>query len=403
MKSTVRDLALRGKRVLIRVDFNVPLDGQRITDDTRIQASLPTIRYCLEQGAAVVLMSHLGRPDGTVVEKYRMQPVATRLGELLKRPVIALHDCVGPAVASRVQAMKPGEVCLLENLRFHAEEEANDPAFAKQLAALGDVYVNDAFGTAHRAHASTEGVAHDLPAVAGFLMEKEIASLDQLVSAPKKPFAALLGGAKVSDKIGVIHHLLDKLDVLLIGGGMAYTFLKAQGQPIGRSKLEAEKVHLATDILANAKQRGVRVCLPVDHVISTTPDGTSPMQTTADVKIPEGWMGVDIGPKTVTAFIQALATAATVIWNGPVGIFEVAPFSQGSRRIAEALAASTATTVIGGGDTAACVKQFGLDGKMTHVSTGGGASLEYLEGKTLPGVAALNDREAPRVKRSVSV
>ena len=392
MKQTVRDVRLRDQRVLIRVDFNVPLDGGRISDDTRIQASLPTIRYCLEQGATVILMSHLGRPDGKVVEKYRMQPIAARLSELLKRPVKTTDDCVGPAVDATVRALKAGEVCLLENLRFHAEEEANDPAFAKALASLGDVYVNDAFGTAHRAHASTEGVAHDLPAVAGFLMEAEITYLSTLVDAPKKPYAAILGGSKVSDKIGVITHLIAKLDLLVIGGGMAYTFLKAQGQSVGSSKLEADKVGLAAEILAKAKARNVRVLLPVDHVIATKPDGTGQMRT-ASGSIPDGWMGVDIGPKTIEAFTQALGTAATIVWNGPVGIFEVDAFSTGSRRIAETLASGKAITVIGGGDTASCVKHFGLDGKMTHVSTGGGASLEYLEGKTLPGIAALRDRQ----------
>ncbi len=391
-KQTVRDVALKDKRVLIRVDFNVPLDGQRITDDTRIRASLPTIQYCLAQGASVVLMSHLGRPDGQVVEKYRMSPVATRLGELLGKPVIALQECVGPSVEARVRSLQPGDVCLLENLRFHAGEEANDPAFAKQLAALGDIYVNDAFGTAHRAHASTEGAAHYLPAVAGFLMEQEIKYLSTLTSAPKKPYAAILGGSKVSDKIGIVTHLIDQLDFLVIGGGMAYTFLKAQGQPIGSSKLEADKIGLATEILAKAKQHGVRVFLPVDHIIATKPDGTGQTQTTTGPQIPDGWMGVDIGPKTIDEFSKALGRAATIVWNGPLGIFEVEAFSRGSRSIAQALANSKAITVIGGGDTAAAVKQFGLDAKMTHVSTGGGASLEFLEGKILPGIAALKDR-----------
>ncbi len=392
MKQTVRDVPLRDKRVLIRVDFNVPLDGGRISDDTRIQASLPTIRYCLDQGAKVILMSHLGRPDGKVVEKYRMRSVAARLSELLKQPVKTTDDCVGPAVEVTVRGLHAGEVCLLENLRFHAEEEANDPVFAKQLAALGDIYVNDAFGTAHRAHASTEGVAHHLLAVAGLLMEAEIKYLSTLVGAPSSPYAAILGGSKVSDKIGVITNLITKLDLLVIGGGMAYTFLKAQGQPVGSSKLEADKVGLASDILAKAKQGNVRVLLPVDHIIATKPDGTGQTQTTTGPQIPDGWMGVDIGPKTIAEFTHALAAAATIIWNGPVGIFEVEAFSTGSRRIAETLAAGHATTVIGGGDTAACVKHFGLDVKMTHVSTGGGASLEFLEGKTLPGIAALKDK-----------
>jgi len=394
MKQTVRDINLKNQRVLIRVDFNVPLDkaNGRITDDTRIRESMPTIRYCLEQGAAVVLMSHLGRPDGKPVASLSLRPVAARLGELLKRPVVFLDECVGPQIEARVKALKPGEIALLENLRFHAEEEANDPVFAAGLARLGEIYVNDAFGTAHRAHASTEGVAHYLPAVAGFLMEKEIQYLDGALSNPARPFVAILGGAKVSDKIGVIKCLLEKVDRLLIGGGMSYTFLKAQGYAIGSSKLEADKIDLAKQLLAQAASRKVPILLPVDHVITTSLDSGTPVKTVKVGQIPDGWGGADIGPETIKAFTAALADAKTVVWNGPVGVFEQERFMEGSRRIAQTLAALKATTIIGGGDSAACVQQLGLANKMTHISTGGGASLEFLEGKTLPGIAILKDK-----------
>jgi phosphoglycerate kinase len=395
MKQTIRDVEIKGKRLLIRVDFNVPLekDTGAITDDTRIRESLPTIRYALEQGASLILMSHLGRPDGRRASSMSLRSVATRLSELLARRVACLDDCVGPEVEARAKALKPGEVILLENLRFHAEEEQNDPAFAAALARLGDVYVNDAFGTAHRAHASTEGAARRLPAVAGFLMEKEIRYLDAALSNPARPYVAILGGAKVSDKLGVVSRLLEKVDRLLIGGGMSYTFLKAQGKAVGSSKLEADKLGLATQLLEKAAQRKVQVLLPSDHVITTSLDPGTPVQTAAVGAIPEGWMGADIGPETVKAFIQALADAKTVVWNGPVGVFEQERFREGSRRIAQALAELTgATTVIGGGDSAACVQQLGLGGRMTHISTGGGASLEFLEGKLLPGIAVLRDK-----------
>jgi len=393
MKQTIKDLPIRGKRVLIRVDFNVPLDkatGQ-MTDDTRIQESLPTIRYCLEQGASVVLMSHLGRPDGRRVPSLSLEPVAVKLGELLRRPVTFLQDCVGPEVETRVKSLQPGEISLLENLRFHPEEERNDPAFAAKLARLGDVYVNDAFGSAHRAHASTEGVAHHLPAVAGFLMEKEIKYLDGALTNPARPYVAILGGAKVSDKIGVLTRLLEKVDRVVIGGGMAYTFLKAQGHAVGSSKLEADKVDLAAQLLAEAGKRKVSVLLPCDHVITTSLDPSSQVKTIATVDIPDGWLGADIGPSTIEAFTKALTDAKTVVWNGPLGVFEQPRFLEGSRQIAEALARLKATTVIGGGDSAACVQQLGLADKMSHISTGGGASLEFLEGKTLPGIAVLRD------------
>ncbi len=400
MKQTVKDVDLRGKRVLIRVDFNVPLDktSGAITDDTRIRESLPTIRYGLEQGAAVVLMSHLGRPDGKRLPEFSLKPVAQRLQELLNRPVTFLTECLGPDVESRAQAMKPGEVILLENLRYHAEEEQNDPAFANALSRLGDLYVNDAFGTAHRAHASTEGVAHHLPSAAGFLMEKEIKYLEGALANPVRPYVAILGGAKVSDKIGVISRLLEKVDRLLIGGGMSYTFLKSQGHAIGSSRLEADKVGLAKELLEKAAKRRVKVLLPVDHVITDgmkRPD--SQVKTVAMGQIPDGWEGVDIGPETIAAFTNALKDAKTVVWNGPVGVFEDPRFATGSRRIAEALAnLKGATTVIGGGDSAACVQQFKLADRMTHISTGGGASLEFLEGKVLPGIAVLQDKVSMR-------
>ena len=398
MKQTVKDINVRNKRVLVRVDFNVPLDkaSGRITDDTRIRESLPTIRYCLEQGAAVILMSHLGRPDGKRVPALSLRPVASRLGELLKRPVGFVEECVGPEVEARVNTLKPGEVVLLENLRFHAEEEQNEPTFAASLARLGECYVNDAFGTAHRAHASTEGVAHYLPAVAGFLMEKEIRYLDGALRDPVRPYVAILGGAKVSDKIGVLTRLLDKVDAVLIGGGMAYTFLKAQGHAIGSSKLEADKVELAKQLLTQAAQRKVSVLLPSDHVVTKSLESGSEVKTLSSVDIPDGWLGADIGPASADAFVKAIAKAKTVVWNGPVGVFEQPRFCEGSRRVAEALASLKGTTVIGGGDTAACVTQLKLGDRMSHISTGGGASLEFLEGKVLPGIAILNDRSGER-------
>lgn len=395
---------MKGKRVLIRVDFNVPLDKTtgRISDDTRIRESLPTIRYALEQGAAVILMSHLGRPDGTRVPALSLKPIAERLGELLKCPVTFVEDCVGPEVEARVQALRPGDVLLLENLRFYAEEEKNDPGFAGRLAKLGQVYVNDAFGTAHRAHASTEGAARHLPAVAGFLMEKEIRYLGAALTNPERPYVAILGGAKVSDKIGVLTRLLEKVDRLLIGGGMSYTFLKAQGHAIGASRLEADKLDVAKEILAKAAQRKVQVLLPLDHVITTALKPGSPVhpapgggvKTVPVGQIPDGWEGVDIGPETTKRFVAAVQDAKTIVWNGPVGVFEDPRFLEGSKRIAQTLAGLKATTIIGGGDSAACVQQLGLAGRMSHISTGGGASLEFLEGKVLPGIAVLRDAPA---------
>jgi phosphoglycerate kinase len=392
MKQTVRDIEIRGKRVLIRVDVNVPLEGTRITDDTRIRESLPTIRYCLEQGASVVLMSHLGRPKGGPDPAFSLKPVAEDLSKKLGKPVAFLSDCVGSSVEAQVKQMKPGDVALLENLRFHPEEEKDDPAFAQALARMGEVYVNDAFGSAHRAHASTEGVAHHLPAVAGFLMEKEIKYLEEALARPARPYVAILGGAKVSDKIAVITRLLEQVDKLLIGGGMSYTFLKAQGHAVGSSRLEPDKIELAKQLLAKAAERKVLLLLPLDHVITTSLDTGTPVKTVAVGQIPDGWGGADIGPQTIKAFTAALQDAKTVVWNGPVGVFEQERFLEGSRRIAETLANLKAVTVIGGGDSAACVQQLGLAQKMTHISTGGGASLEYLEGKVLPGIAALKDK-----------
>ena len=395
-KLTLKDVDLKNKSVLVRADFNVPQDANlNITDDTRIRATLPTIKYILDHGSKkLILMSHLGRPDGKRVDKYSLKPVAARLSELLGEPVKFLNDCVGDTIKKEVDAA--GErVVLLENLRFHAEEEANDANFAKQLASLADIFVNDAFGTAHRAHASTEGVTHYLKSVAGFLLEKEIKYLGDVVTNPQKPFMVILGGSKVSDKIGVIDNLLPKCDVIIIGGGMSYTFLKAQGKPIGNSKLEKDKIDLAKSILAKAVTLKKEIILPVDHLVVDTIDANAKAEVVGEA-IPDGKIAVDIGPKTVKLFEEKLAKAKTVVWNGPLGIFEMDAFSHGTQAIAEFLSKLKATTIIGGGDTAAAVAKFKLEDKMTHISTGGGASLEYLEGKILPGVAALTDRPEGR-------
>ncbi len=397
-KKTIRDIDLAGKRVLVRVDFNVPLDSQQhITDDTRIRAALPTIRYLLDQGAAVILMSHLGRPDGKVVDTLRLAPVAQRLSELLGRPVEMAAESVGPAVEAQARALQPGQVLLLENLRFHKEEEKNDPGFARQLAVLGEVYVNDAFGTAHRAHASTEGVTRYLPGVAGFLMEKEINFLGSALEHPRRPFAAIIGGAKVSDKIAVLERLISMVDTLLIGGGMANTFLKAEGFEIGDSLFEASKLDVARDLIAKARQRGIQFLLPVDVVIADRFAADATHKVVSHDNVPEGWRILDIGPKTIEAFREALADAQTIVWNGTLGVAEMPVFAKGTNAIIEILAERTradATTIIGGGDSAAAVEEAGASEKMTHVSTGGGASLEFLEGRTLPGVAALQDKES---------
>lgn len=388
-KMTVKDIDLTGKKVLMRADFNVPLDASlNITDDTRIRATLPTIEYILKSGASkLVLMSHLGRPDGKAVAKYSLAPVAKRLSELLGQPVKFLSDCVGEEVKNETAAAKE-KVVLLENLRFHAEEEANDPAFAKQLSGLGEVFVNDAFGTAHRAHASTEGVTHYLKSAAGFLLGKEIEYLGNAVADPRRPFIVILGGAKVSDKIAVIENLLPKCDCIIIGGGMAYTFLKAKGKNIGKSKLEQDKLGLAGDLLREAEKLNKEILLPVDNLVVETIDPSAKSEICGE-DIPEGKMAVDIGPETVKLFNSRLAGAKTIVWNGPLGIFEMEPFSKGTKAVAEFISGLDAVTIMGGGDTAAAVAKFGLESKMTHISTGGGASLEFLEGKKLPGVAAL--------------
>ncbi len=394
-KQTVHDVDLQGKRVLMRVDYNVPLNDQgEITDDARIVKSLGTVKYCLEKNARVILMSHFGRPKGKPDPKMSLKPAAERLSKLIGKNVALLPDCVGPEVEKHVAAMKDGDVAVLENLRFHAEEEKNDEAFSKKLAALGDLYVNDAFGTAHRAHASTVGVTQYLPAVAGLLVAREVEYFDRAITNPERPFVTILGGAKVSDKVKLITNLLEKVDYLLIGGAMAYTFYKVLGIGIGTSKFEPEGVKAAEEALAKAKAKNVPLLLPVDRVISEQFAANVPTQT-VEGDIPEGWMGLDIGPKTVEKYKEILAKAKTVVWNGPVGVFEMQPFDRGTRGLAEFLATrQDATTIIGGGDTAAAVKLFGLEEKMSHVSTGGGASLEYLEGKTLPGIAALQNRMA---------
>ncbi len=394
-KKTVRDVDVAGRRVLVRVDFNVPMEGGVVTDDRRIREALPTIRYLVERGARVILASHLGRPGGTPDPRFRLAPVGERLSALLGQPVPVLPDCVGPEVAAAVAALQPGQVVLLENLRFHPGEEANDPAFAAQLAALADLYVNDAFGTAHRAHASTVGVATLLPAVAGFLMEKELRHLGRALEDPVRPFVAILGGKKVSDKIAVIRHLLTRADSLLLGGGMAYTFLRARGHEIGASLCEPDRLALATDLLAEAARRGVAVHLPVDVVVAEAVRADAPTRVVPASAIPPGWAGVDIGPETAAHFAGVIAQAGTVLWNGPMGVFEIPAFAAGTRAVAEAMARASAVTIVGGGDTAAAVDAFGLADRMTHVSTGGGASLEFLEGRELPGVAVLQDAQAP--------
>jgi len=388
-KKTIVDVSWSGKRALVRCDFNVPLDANlNITDDTRIRAAIPTIKYLLEHGAAVVLCSHLGRPKG-VTEGLRLNPVAKRLGELLGKPVKKLDDCIGPAVKAAVAASKPGDVLLLENLRFYAEEEKNNPEFAQKLAKLADIYVNDAFGTAHRAHASTAGVAAYLPAVAGFLLEKEIQFLGEAIQSPKRPFVAILGGAKISDKIAVIENLLSKADTLLIGGGMANTFLKAKGYQLGDSLVEDGSVQLAGELI---KKGGNKLILPVDVVIADAFAAEAKSKVVSANGVQAGWRVLDIGPKSVELFVEKISGAKTVVWNGPMGVFEFPPFAKGTFAVAKALADSGATTVIGGGDSVAAVEQSGLAGRITHISTGGGASLEFLEGKELPGIAALNDK-----------
>ncbi len=392
-KKTIEDINVSGKKVLVRCDFNVPLDADKnITDETRINAALPTIRYLLDKGAAVILCSHLGRPKGEFNMKYSLAPVAKRLSEKLGFEVKLASDVIGESAKKLAAEVKPGEAILLENLRFHAEEEKNDPAFAKELASMADVFVNDAFGTAHRAHASTEGVTHYLPSVAGYLIGKELDVMGKALTNPVRPFVAILGGAKVKDKIGVITNLIDKVDALLIGGGMAYTFIKAQGGEVGNSLLDDERIGLAKELMDKAAAKGVKLILPVDNVIGDAFDNDCHQQVVESGKIPEGWEGLDIGPKTCEQFAEVIRTAKTVVWNGPMGVFEMPNFAKGTIAVAKALAESDAISIIGGGDSAAAIEQLGFADKVTHISTGGGASLEFLEGKVLPGIAALEDK-----------
>ena len=393
-KKTLEDIPVSGKKVLVRVDFNVPLDkGHNITDDTRIRAALPTIRYLLDHNAKVILMSHLGRPKGTGFEPdFSMAPVAKRLSELLGMEVHAAEDVIGDSAKSLTGNIQEGEVVLLENLRFHKEEKKNDPGFAKELAGFGEVYINDAFGTAHRAHASTEGVAHYLPAAAGYLMKKELDILGAALDNPEHPFVAILGGAKVSDKIGVIRNLINKVDTLIIGGGMAYTFFRAMGYEIGKSLLEEDKVALAEELMQEAKDKNVKLLLPSDTVIAEEFSNDAKNRVVSSDAIPAGWQGLDIGPASGKEFGREIEKAKLVVWNGPMGVFEMPAFAKGTEAIADAMSRCDGTTIIGGGDSAAAVKKLGYGDKMTHISTGGGASLEFLEGKELPGVAALNDK-----------
>ncbi|ACX52710.1 Phosphoglycerate kinase [Ammonifex degensii KC4] len=390
-KKTVKDVEVRGKRVLVRVDFNVPLKDGKVTDDTRLRAALPTIEYLCQQGAKVILVSHLGRPKGAPDESLRLDPVAQRLEELLGRPVRKLDSCVGPEVEEAVAALNPGDVLLLENIRFHPGETKNDPELAQGLAKLCDIYVNDAFGTAHRAHASTVGVAKLRPAVAGFLMAKEIEALSRLLTSPARPFVALIGGAKISDKIGVLRSLLTRVDSLLIGGGMANTFLAAQGYNLGRSLLEPDQLEQARSIMEEARERGVNLVLPRDLVVAANKEAGAEHRVVPVNEVPEGWMALDVGPATVEEFCRILAGARTIFWNGPLGYFEQPPYDAGTVAVARALPA-TAETIVGGGDTVAAVTRAGVADRITHISTGGGASLEFLEGKELPGIAVLEDK-----------
>ena len=392
-KKTIKDIDLKGKRVFVRCDFNVPMDeNQNITDNRRIVAALPTIKYLIEQGCKIVLSSHLGRPKGEFKKEFSLAPVAKELSKQLGQEVLMAEDVVGESAQKLAENLQPGQVMLLENVRFHKEETDNDPEFAKKLASFGDVFVNDAFGTAHRAHASTEGVAHYLPAVSGFLIEKELKFLGEALQNPERPFVSILGGSKVSDKIGVIDSLLNKVDTLMIGGGMAYTFFKAQGYSVGNSLCEVEKVDLALQAMEKAKQKGVKLLLPIDTKVGKEFKPDTESKTVAWTEIPDGWEGFDIGEKTIEMFKNELKTAKTVIWNGPLGLFEFDQFAVGTNEIAKTLSELDATTIIGGGDSAAAVEKAGLADKMTHISTGGGASLEFLEGKKLPGIECLQDR-----------
>ncbi|MED4640889.1 phosphoglycerate kinase [Bacillus cereus] len=392
-KKSIRDVDLKGKRVFCRVDFNVPMKEGKITDETRIRAALPTIQYLVEQGAKVILASHLGRPKGQAVEELRLTPVAARLGELLGKDVKKADEAFGPVAQEMVAAMNEGDVLVLENVRFYAGEEKNDAELAKEFAALADIFVNDAFGAAHRAHASTAGIADYLPAVSGLLMEKELDVLGKAISNPERPFTAIIGGAKVKDKIGVIRHLLDKVDNLIIGGGLAYTFVKALGHEIGLSLCEDDKIELAKEFMQLAKEKGVNFYMPVDVVITEEFSETATTKIVGIDSIPSNWEGVDIGPKTREIYADVIKNSKLVVWNGPMGVFEMTPFAEGTKAVGQALADAEDTySVIGGGDSAAAVGKFGMADKMSHISTGGGASLEFMEGKELPGVVCLNDK-----------
>jgi phosphoglycerate kinase len=394
-KQTVRDVEVGGKRVFLRTDLNVPLDDGRITDDTRIRASVPTLIYLLEQGAIVIMASHLGRPHGKVNDAYRLKPVADRLSQLLRRPVRMTGDALGPGVQDAINKLRPGDLLLLENLRFHAGEEANDPAFAEALAGFADLYVNDAFGSAHRAHASTEGITHFLPSVAGLLLEREVNALSRLLNKPPRPFHTVIGGAKISDKLNVLRVLVGRCQAILVGGGMANTFLAAKGVELGKSLVETEQLENAAAIIAEARRRRMRLILPTDVMVAAQVHHRAQREVVSVNAVPKDWTVVDIGPQTIEKYRQTLQAAKTIFWNGPMGIFEVAPFAEGTNAMAQAIAARTAkgvVTVVGGGDSVAAVQQLGLSEQMSHVSTGGGASLEFVEGRNLPGVDALLDR-----------
>ena len=391
-KKTIEDVCVDGKRVLVRCDFNVPLKEGNITNDKRIVAALPTIKYLLDNNAKVILCSHLGRPKGEFLPEFSLAPVAARLSELLGKEVKMAKDVVGEDAKALAAALENGDVMLLENVRYHKEETKNAPEFSKELASLADLYVNDAFGTAHRAHCSTTGVADYLPAVCGYLIQKEISIMGDALNTPKRPLVAILGGAKVSDKIGVINNLLDKVDTLIVGGGMAYTFFKAMGHTVGQSICEDDKVDLAKEMLAKAEERGVKFLLPVDNKIGDNFAEDCNKQVNDGRDIPDGWQGLDIGPKSIALFCDAVKDAGTVIWNGPMGVFEFAAFAEGTMEVAKAIAATDAISIIGGGDSVAAVTKLGFADKMTHISTGGGASLEFLEGLELPGIAALNNK-----------
>ncbi|TWT03305.1 phosphoglycerate kinase [Planococcus sp. CPCC 101016] len=391
-KMTMKDLDLKGKRVFCRVDFNVPMEDAKVTDDTRIRAAVPTIQYLIEQGAKVILASHLGRPKGQVNEDMRLAATGVRLGELLHKEVKSLDESIGEKVEQEISAMQEGDIILLENVRFHAGEEKNDQELAKAFAALADVFVNDAFGAAHRAHASTAGIASHLPAVSGLLLEKELDVLGKALSEPERPFTAIIGGAKVKDKIGVIDHLLDKVDNLLIGGGLSYTFIKAQGFEIGNSLVEEDKLELAKSFIEKAEQKGVKLYLPIDATVASEFSNDADKKNVNIQEIPSDWEGLDIGPETVKLYADVIKNSKLIIWNGPMGVFEMPSFENGTKSIAQAMAETSGYTVIGGGDSAAAVEKFHVADKMDHISTGGGASLEFMEGKDLPGVSALTDK-----------